>query len=201
MDCSPPGTSVHGILQARILEQVAISFLRGSSQPRDQTWVSCIAGRCFTVWTSRESHRLIEVHLWGKYYILLTLLLNANFLPLQILKWFQLAKYSNPALLDLWLWDLSELLEKLFCVLIRLYLLQENGNFFSLRTQSAGWLIRLLFLCLIRSLGLDRVNKLFCVSIEMSSGNSSKRRVTICLLRHDKIFTTSSLWVWLWLVS
>ena len=43
MDCGPPGSSVHGILQARILEWVAISFSRGSSQPRDQTRVSCIS--------------------------------------------------------------------------------------------------------------------------------------------------------------
>ena len=50
MDCSPPGSSVHETLQARILEWVVISFFRGSSQPRDWTWVSCIAGRCFTVW-------------------------------------------------------------------------------------------------------------------------------------------------------
>ena len=42
MDCNPPGFSVHGILQARILEWVAIPFSRGCSQPRDQTWVSCI---------------------------------------------------------------------------------------------------------------------------------------------------------------
>ena len=48
MDCSPPGSSVHGILQARILEWVAIPFSRGSSQPRGQTQVSCIAGRFFT---------------------------------------------------------------------------------------------------------------------------------------------------------
>ena len=48
MDCSPPGSSVHGILQARILEWVAISFSRGSSQPRNQTQVSCIAGKFFT---------------------------------------------------------------------------------------------------------------------------------------------------------
>ena len=41
MDCSPPGSSVHGILQARILEGVAISSSRGSSQPRDRTRVSC----------------------------------------------------------------------------------------------------------------------------------------------------------------
>ena len=48
MDCSPPGSSVHGILQARILEWVAISFSRGSSRPRDQTQVSYIAGGLFT---------------------------------------------------------------------------------------------------------------------------------------------------------
>ena len=50
MDCRLPGYSVHGILQARILEWVAMPFSRGSSWPRDQTWVSCIAGRFFTVW-------------------------------------------------------------------------------------------------------------------------------------------------------
>ena len=51
---SPPGSSVHGILQARTLEYVAISFSRGSSQPRDPTWVSRTAGRFFTVWATRE---------------------------------------------------------------------------------------------------------------------------------------------------
>ena len=49
MDCGPPGSSVHGIFQARILDWVAISFSRGSSQPRDQTQVSHIAGRRFTI--------------------------------------------------------------------------------------------------------------------------------------------------------
>ena len=48
VDCSPPGSSVHGILQARILEWVAMLFSRGSSRPRDQTGVSCIASRFFT---------------------------------------------------------------------------------------------------------------------------------------------------------
>ena len=48
MHCSPPGSSVHGISQARILEWVAISFSRGSSQLRDQTWVSCLGGGFFT---------------------------------------------------------------------------------------------------------------------------------------------------------
>ena len=48
MDCSPPGSHIHGIFQARILEWVAIPFSRGSSQSRDWAWVSCIAGRVFT---------------------------------------------------------------------------------------------------------------------------------------------------------
>ena len=48
MDCSPPGSSVHGISQARILEWVAISFSRRSSQPRDRIHVSSLAGRFFT---------------------------------------------------------------------------------------------------------------------------------------------------------
>ena len=52
MDCSPSVSSVSGILQARILEWVAIPFSRGPSQPRDQTWVSCTAGRFFTIWAT-----------------------------------------------------------------------------------------------------------------------------------------------------
>ena len=48
MDCSPPAFSVHGILRARILEWVVMPFSRGSSWPRDWTWVSRIAGRFFT---------------------------------------------------------------------------------------------------------------------------------------------------------
>ena len=48
MDCSLPGSSIHGISQARILEWVAIFFSRGSSWPWNQIPVFCIAGRCFT---------------------------------------------------------------------------------------------------------------------------------------------------------
>ena len=55
MDCSLPGSSVHGILQVRILERVAILFSRGSSWPRDQSQGSHISGRFFTVWVSREA--------------------------------------------------------------------------------------------------------------------------------------------------
>ena len=50
MDCSLPGSSVHGIFQAIILEWIAISFSSGSSQPRDSTRVSHIVNRCFTIW-------------------------------------------------------------------------------------------------------------------------------------------------------
>ena len=54
VDCSPPGSSVHRTLQARILEQVAMPFSRGPSRPRDQTWVSCVASRFFTTETPRK---------------------------------------------------------------------------------------------------------------------------------------------------
>ena len=54
-DGSPPGSSVQGVLQARILEWVAMPSSRGSSQPRDQIQVSCIAGGFFTVWAIREA--------------------------------------------------------------------------------------------------------------------------------------------------
>ena len=54
MDCSLLGATIHGIFQARILEWVAISFSRRSSQPRNWTWVSHIVGRRFTIWATRE---------------------------------------------------------------------------------------------------------------------------------------------------
>ena len=57
MDSSPPGSSVHGILQARILEWVVISFSRGSSRPRDRTQVSRIRGRRFNLWATREASK------------------------------------------------------------------------------------------------------------------------------------------------
>ena len=54
MDCSLPGSFVNGIFQARVPEWVAISFSRGSSRPRNWTWVSRIVDRCFTIWATRE---------------------------------------------------------------------------------------------------------------------------------------------------
>ena len=62
MDSSPPGSSVHGIFQARILGWVAISFSRGSSRLRDRTQVSLIAGRHFNLWTtSRRTWREMQL--------------------------------------------------------------------------------------------------------------------------------------------
>ena len=55
IDCSPPGSSVHGILQARILEWVSMLSSRGSFQPRDGTQVSHIAGWFFTIWATSEN--------------------------------------------------------------------------------------------------------------------------------------------------
>ena len=63
MDCSLPGSSIHEILQASILEWIDISspgryqypLLQGIFPTRDQTWVSCFAGRFFTIWATREA--------------------------------------------------------------------------------------------------------------------------------------------------
>ena len=55
MESNPPDSSVHGILQERILEWVAIPFSRGSSWPKDWTQVSCTAGKFLTIWPTREA--------------------------------------------------------------------------------------------------------------------------------------------------
>ena len=64
MDCSLPGSSIHGIFQAGVLEWVAISFSRGSAWPRDLTGVSRIADRLFTIWATREA-RFWMLRLWA----------------------------------------------------------------------------------------------------------------------------------------
>ena len=62
MGCSPPGSSVHGILQAGILEWVAIPFSRGSSWPRDWPWVSCLTGGFFTPEDQGSPHIYISLY-------------------------------------------------------------------------------------------------------------------------------------------
>jgi len=63
-DYNPPGSPVHGIFQARILEWVAIPSSRGSSQPKDWSWVSFIADSFFTIWDARETHEGIRCLIW-----------------------------------------------------------------------------------------------------------------------------------------
>ena len=73
MDGSPPGSSIHGISQARILEWVTTSFSRASSWPRNWTWISFIAGGFLTVWATREalgawiksSYLFLIIHWWS----------------------------------------------------------------------------------------------------------------------------------------
>ena len=70
MDCSPSGSSVHGTLQARILEWVSIPFLRGSSQPWDQSLAFHNAGKFFAIWSTRKPHLVLtkiqSKAWWGK---------------------------------------------------------------------------------------------------------------------------------------
>ena len=92
MDCSLPGSSVHGIFQARILEWVAISFSRRSSIPRDWTWVSCMVGRHFTVWATREVPCRLCVYVNGV----------ENLQGIGVEGW-----YWNILFEQSWLWELS----------------------------------------------------------------------------------------------
>ena len=73
VDCNLPGSSVHGIFQAIVLEWIAISFSRVSSQPRDQTWVFCIVDRRFTVWATKEvlSNYVILFNINNELYIVI----------------------------------------------------------------------------------------------------------------------------------
>ena len=63
LDCSLSSSSICGIFQARVLEWIAVSFSRGSSRPRNQTQVSCIAGRRYTVWATTEATYFLKKYL------------------------------------------------------------------------------------------------------------------------------------------
>ena len=84
VDCSLPGSSLHGIPQARILEWVAISF-RGSSQPRDRTWVSRIPGRRFNLWATMEA--LFHLYQGGKQNLYFFLIFGFGFGLLVLYSW------------------------------------------------------------------------------------------------------------------
>ena len=67
MDYSLSGSFVHGILQARILEWVAMLSSRGSSRSRNQTWILCIAARLFMIWAYQGLSPSSQGHRWGQY--------------------------------------------------------------------------------------------------------------------------------------
>ena len=79
MDCSLPGSSIHEILQARILEWIAISFSRGSSWPRNQTWVSSISGRFFTNWAMKEAPFKYSIYYISVYFLISWTIWNCHF--------------------------------------------------------------------------------------------------------------------------
>ena len=84
MNCSIPGSSVHGILQARILECVAIPFFRGSLQPRTQTcisWVSCISRYILYHWVRGMILKLLTLYIYG-HFCFLKRAVSRKFLPL-----------------------------------------------------------------------------------------------------------------------
>ena len=91
MVCGPSGSSVHGILQARIPEGAAISSFRGSSRPRNQAQVSCIAGKWFTNWAVAPDPPYLERVFLSKevHFLPITLYLTAFFLWWDIKNFFK----------------------------------------------------------------------------------------------------------------
>ena len=89
MDCNPPGSFVHEIFQTRILKWIAIPFSRGSSWPRDQTLVSCIAGRFFTIWANSEAHIkfILSIYIYYIIYPKLYIYINTLSLPFFTILW------------------------------------------------------------------------------------------------------------------
>ena len=104
MDYSLPVSSVHRIFQTRILEWTAIPFSRGPSPPRVRTQVSCIAGRFFTIWASREAHQRRECPANSASPVC-TFLLNSILMPscgrLELKSWRQCLHHINQQMIQL----------------------------------------------------------------------------------------------------
>ena len=95
MDCSPPGFSVHGILQAKILEWVAMPSSKGSSRPRE-TQVSGLAGRFFSIWATREAQ---FSHSYTKLSLVISLMLkNLYYVQVERRRIFLLKVRTHPLL-------------------------------------------------------------------------------------------------------
>ena len=124
----PPGSSVRGILQARILEWVAIPFTRGCSPPRDQTQVFHIAGRFLTLWATREAqnhHMTQQSQQWGKCPEE-TEIEKDTCTPMSMAALLQKLGHGNN--LDVHLDVLDEQIKKLWCIYMVEYLVQFSRS-------------------------------------------------------------------------
>ena len=145
-DCSLPGSSVHGIFQARILEWVAISFSRRSSQPRDWTQVFHTVGRRFTIWATGEVNSCIYISIYVMYH-------SDWFEDVESAcfdrSWFGLRMLNHPCFCRSWLCDLWMYCIQLANILLRIFaslLIRDIGyNFLFLFVLSSfGFGIRVM---------------------------------------------------------
>ena len=119
MDRSPPGSSVHGILQARILEWVAMPSSRGSSSPKDWTHDSCTAGGYFTIWATWEApsdptRALSSGPLCRSKALCSELWIYFTCFYLVWLRWSSLNSFPNLKFCSLFLWEQGQALKKEF---------------------------------------------------------------------------------------
>ena len=137
MDCSPPGSSVHGISQTRILEWVAMSFFRGSSWPRDQTHVSSTDRWILHHWATREARHHLSTLLISFEFVIksglsfLILAICIFFIPDEWLKFYHFHRLQGTSFLFHWLYCLSVFYSSYFCpIFISLLLLILGWIFF-----------------------------------------------------------------------
>ena len=129
VDCSLPGSSVHGIPQARILEWVAISSSRGSSWPRDWTFVSCIGRWILYHWATRKAHRNAILKIYNRMlspFSVLSKLISSISIYLRTFLWWRLLFWMR-LLSPSWYWP--SFLDHCCCLVIKscLTLLQPHG--------------------------------------------------------------------------
>ena len=148
MDCSPPGSSVHGFLQARMLSGLPFPSPGESSRPRDWTCISCIsctAGRLFMHWATREAWGLEKVYgkapgtvkLWAA---LLGQGMQADGCTVALEIWFACIKKKKKNLESLYMdeiWDLHQALFTVF-LLAKLDSCLESWNFISKGEREKG---------------------------------------------------------------
>ena len=139
MDCSPPGSSVHEILQVRILEWVAISFSRGSSWPRDRTHVSCIGRKILYHGAARKAQSTVVQYLY---------FLSVHLMPASVCQWLYFLRYCT-ARLKCFFFN--------FCVFLMYYLYEKYSKPITVWhyiANCASWVPRLTLLDLTNKLDL-----------------------------------------------